>query len=198
MNGSDFWALVRQSLFEPRSAASRLLAMRLPVEAGWLGLALMSVLNTLVYVLSILMSPPADPMAMGMVGPAFHMPALFAMVLFGALAITVVALTHVGRWLGGQGALGDVLVLLTWMQVLRLLVQVAVGVLALVAPALGALVVMVAGLWGLVILLVFVDAAHGFGSLFRAAGTVVGAVVALAVVLSVIFSLLGVPMMGGI
>jgi hypothetical protein len=197
MNGADFWALVRQTLFQPRAAAAHLLALRVRPEAAWLGLALMAVLNTLVYALSIRMSPPSDPMAMGIVGPAFHMPVIFALMLFGALAFTVLALTHVGRFMGGQGGVGDVLILVTWMQVLRLLVQLGVVVLALVAPVFGALVVLVAAVWGIVILLAFVDMAHGFGSLFRAAGAVVASIVVLAVALSVLFSLLGVTMIGG-
>ncbi len=197
MNGADFRALVRQTLFEPRAAAARILALRVPQEGWWLGLALMSVLNTLVYSLSVAMSPPPDPMAVDMMGPAFHMPVVFALMLFGALAFTVLALAHVGRFLGGQGGVGDLLALLTWMQVLRLLVQLVVVVLALVAPAVGALVVLVAAVWGSVILMVFVDVAHGFGSLFRAAGAMLASVVVLAVALSVLFSLIGVTMIGG-
>lgn len=197
MNSADFWSLVRQTLFAPRAAAARILAMRVRPEAAWLGLALMAVLNTLVYALSIRMSPPADEVAMGMMGPAFHMPVLFALMLFGALAFTVLAITHVGRFMGGQGAVGDVLVLLTWMQVLRLLVQLAVLVLALVAPMFGALAVLASVVWGIVILLAFVDLAHGFGSLFRAAGAVIASIVVLAVALSVLISLLGVTMIGG-
>ncbi len=197
MNGADFRALVRQTLFEPRAAAARILALRVPREGWWLGLALMSVLNTLVYSLSVAMSPPPDPMAVDMMGPAFHMPVVFALMLFGALAFTVLALAHVGRFLGGQGGVGDLLALLTWMQVLRLLVQLVVVVLALVAPAVGALVVLVAAVWGSVILMVFVDVAHGFGSLFRAAGAMLASVVVLAVALSVLLSLIGVTMIGG-
>jgi hypothetical protein len=76
-------------------------------------------------------------------------------------------------------------------------VQLGVVVLALMAPVFGALVVLVAAVWGIVILLAFVDVAHGFGSLFRAAGAVVASIVVLAVALSVLFSLLGVTMIGG-
>jgi hypothetical protein len=197
MNGADFRALVRQTLFEPRAAAARILALRVPQEGWWLGLALMSVLNTLVYSLSIALSPPRDPTAVDMMGPAVHMPVLFALMLFGALAFTVLALAHVGRFLGGQGGVGDLLALLTWMQVLRLLVQLGVAVLALVAPAVGALVVLVAAAWGSVILMVFVDVAHGFDSLFRAAGVMLASVVLLAVALGVLFSLIGVTVVGG-
>jgi hypothetical protein len=197
MTGKAFWPMVRQTLLDPRGAARRILSLGLSLREGWLALALMAVLNTLVYSLSIALSPPRDPTAVDMMGPAVHMPVLFALMLFGALAFTVLALAHVGRFLGGQGGVGDLLALLTWMQVLRLLVQLGVAVLALVAPAVGALVVLVAAAWGSVILMVFVDVAHGFDSLFRAAGVMLASVVLLAVALGVLFSLIGVTVVGG-
>ncbi|MFU8836300.1 YIP1 family protein [Roseovarius autotrophicus] len=197
MNSADFWALVRHTLFEPRTAAARILALRLPVEAAWAGLALMAVLNTLVYTLSIRMSPPADPTAMGVMGPAFHTPLIFAVMLFGALALTALALTYVGRYLGGQGTLTELVPLLAWMQVMRLLVQMAIVVLALAVPVLAAALVLVSAVWGIVILLAFVAVAHGYSSLFRAAGAVVLSIMALAVALSVLLSLVGVTMVKG-
>jgi hypothetical protein len=197
MTGADFWSLVRLTLFQPREAAERILALRLPLGVAWMGLALMAVLNTLVYSLSIQLSPPSDPMAMGMVGPAFHAPLLFALLLFGALAMTALVLGAVGRWLGGQGGMAELVPLLTWMQVLRLVVQLGVVVLALAMPVLAALAVMVAALWGVYILLGFVAEAHGFEGLGRAAGVVVMSILGLAVGLSVLLSLVGITAPGG-
>ena len=54
--------------------------------------------------------------------------------------------------MGGAGGLQDILVLITWMQVLRLALQAALLVIMLVSPASG-LVTLVASLWGLYILL---------------------------------------------
>ncbi|MAU54105.1 MAG: YIP1 family protein [Roseovarius sp.] len=196
MTGTEFWSLARQTLFEPRLAAARILGMGLPLSAAWMGLALMAVLNTLVYTLSLQLGPPADPAAMSMTGPARDMPLLFSVMLFGGLALTALALAHVGRFLGGQGGLAEIVPLLAWMQALRLLVQLGVVVLALAAPVLAALVVLVAAVWGVVILLVFVDEAHGLGGLFRAAGVVVVSILALAVGLSLVIGLIGAPMIG--
>jgi hypothetical protein len=91
----------------------------------------------------------------------------------------------------------DILVLLTWLQVLRLLVQVGVLVLVLVAPVLGALAVIVAAVWGIYILISFVDAAHRFGNMFKATGVILLSLVAMAVGLSAFLSLVGVVVMGG-
>lgn len=197
MTGTEFWSLARQTLFEPRLAAAQILGMGLSLPAAWMGLALMAVLNTLVYTLSLQLGPPADPAAMSVTGPARDMPLLFAVMLFGGLALTAVALAHVGRFLGGQGGLAEIVPLLAWMQALRLLVQLGVVVLALAAPVLAALVVLAAAVWGVVILLVFVDEAHGLDSLFRAAGVVVASILALAVGLSLVIGLIGAPMIGG-
>jgi len=192
-----FKNLLRQTLFQPHEAARALIEMRLPVQWLWMALALMSILNSIVYSLSLQLSPPSDPSA-ALMPPAFHSPILFALFLFGALAITVIALYYVGQGLGGAPAsMDDILVLLTWLQVLRLLVQLGVLVLALVAPVLGALVVMVAAVWGIYILICFVDAAHRFGNMFKAAGVIVLSLVAMAIGLSALLSLVGVAVMGG-
>jgi len=198
MTSEAFWSLVRQTLFEPRDAARRILSAGLPAREGWLALALMAVLNTLVYSLSIRLSPPSDPAMLDMMGPAFHAPLIFAATLFAGLALAALAFTHAGRALGGTATLGDMLVLLTWMQALRLIVQVGLVVLALAMPALAGVVVIVAAFWGLYILLAFMAEAHGYDSLWRAAGALVIAFVGLVFGLSLLFSLVGVRITGGI
>lgn len=197
MTGDHFRELVRQTLFQPQEAARALIQMRLPRQGLWMALGLMSILNSIVYSLSLQFSPPTDPSA-ALMPPAFHSPVLFALFLFGALAITVIALYYVGLGLNGTAeSMDDVLVLITWLQVLRLLVQVGVLVLALAAPVLAALAVMVAAIWGAYILVGFVDAAHRFGSMFKAAGVILLSLVAMAMGLSALLSLVGVAVMRG-
>jgi hypothetical protein len=142
------------------------------------------------------LSPTPDGSA-GMMPQAFQGPILFATLLFGALALTVIALYYVGQGLGGAAALSDILVLMTWLQVLRLLVQGAILVLALGVPALAALIVIAAAIWGVYILISFVDAAHRFDSRFKAAGVIVLSVVAMAIGLSTLLSLVGMIAMSG-
>lgn len=197
MTGDQFKDLVRQTLFQPQEAAQALMEMRLPRQDLWMALGLMSILNSIVYSLSLHLSPPSDP-SVALMPPAFHSPILFAVFLFGALAITVIALYYVGQGLGGKpGSMDDMLVLITWLQVLRLMVQLAVLVLALAAPVLAALAVMVAAIWGVYILVGFVDAAHRFGNMFKAAGVILLSLVAMAIGLSAFLSLVGVAVMGG-
>ncbi|MFB9150628.1 YIP1 family protein [Roseovarius ramblicola] len=197
MTSDRFRDLVRQTLFRPHVAARALMEMRLPRQELWLSLGLVSILNAFVYSLSLQLNPPADP-AVALMPPAFHAPVLFALFLFGALAITVVALYHVGLGLGGAAvSMDDLLVLVTWLQVLRLMVQIVIVVLAFAAPVLAAMAVMVAAIWGAYILVGFVDAAHRFGNMFKAAGVILLSLVAMVIGLSAVLSLIGIVVMRG-
>ncbi|MGR3545811.1 MAG: YIP1 family protein, partial [Roseovarius sp.] len=139
MTQAEFKALLLETLFRPREAARGLIAFGLPQKILWMALALMSVLNAIVYSISLRLAPPMDPSTPTLMPPAFHSPLLFTLFLFGALAITVYALFWVGGMLGGKAAVQDVLVLICWLQVLRLILQVAVAVLVLALPTVAAL-----------------------------------------------------------
>ena len=197
MNTKFVSDLFVQTLFSPRAAADRIMALRLPREWLWMALALMSVLNGIVYSVSLYMGPERDPQSMQMIPPAFQSPALFSLFLLGALVITVLTLTWVGRSLGGAGQVPQVLALIVWMQVLRLGVQLALLVLMLALPLAGLALVMVASVWGLVILVVFIDRAHGFDNIFKSIAVLVLAVLAMVVGLSAILSVLAAAVMGG-
>lgn len=197
MNTKLIRDLISQTLFSPRTAADRIMALWLPRDWLWMALALMSVLNGIVYSLSMHIGPEPDREAMQMIPAAFQSPALFTLFLFGALVITVLSLSWVGRSLGGAGQVPQVLVLIVWLQVLRLVVQVSLLVLMLVLPLAGLAMVMVASVWGIIILVVFIDRAHGFNNIFKSIAVLALAVLAMVVGLSVILSVLGAAVMGG-
>lgn len=197
MTSKAIWPLVRQTLCEPREAARRILSLGLSAREGWLVLAAMAALNTFVYSLSARINPSTDPAMAGVMIPASEAPLVFAVALFAALAVTALAFAYAGRALGGQARMADMLVLMAWMQALRLMVQLALVVLALALPALAGIVVIVAAIWGLYILLAFMAEAHGFSSLWRAAGALVIAFAGLVFGLSLLLSLLGVRVTGG-
>ena len=197
MNTKLLSDLFVQTLFSPRAAADRIMALWLPRNWLWMALALMSVLNGIVYSLSLHMGADPDPQTVQMIPPAFQSPALFTLFLFGALVITVLALTWVGRSLGGAGQVPQVLALIVWLQVLRLGVQLALVVLMFALPLGGLALVMVASVWGLIILVVFIDRAHGFNNIFKSIAVLALAVLAMVVGLSAILSVLGAAVMGG-
>ncbi len=192
----NFKELVRQTLVEPRAAARHLLVMPIPPQGLWLSLALMSVLNAIVYSLALHLSTPADPDTVVVVPAAFHSPVLFTLFLLGGLVITVLMLTFVGQKFGGTGQIGDILVLIAWLQVLRLLFQLSIIAIGLVSINISALVVLAGSLWGVYILISFIDTAHGFGSLLKSFCVMVLSALAMAVILTLAMSLFGVAYMG--
>lgn len=196
MTQPGFTGLVRQTLTEPRAAAERLMSLSLSRQSLWMALALMAILNSIVYSLSLYLSPPPESASLAMVPATFQSPLLFTIFLLGALVISVFTLHWMGQLLGGSGSLGDILVLVTWLQVLRLILQLAVVVLMLAVPVLAALLVIVASVWGIVILVAFIDAAHRFDSTAKAAGVLIAVVAAMVIGLSIILSVIAAGAMG--
>jgi len=197
MTQSDFQTLVVQTLRTPDEAATRLLALNLPRRWLWMAMALMCVLNSIVYSVSLQLSPPSDPAALAMIPPAFQSPVLFTMFLFGALVITVFVLQWIGQAMGGKAELGDILVLLTWLQVMRFLFQLSILILSLVSLTLSAVLVLVGSIWAIYILAVFLNTAHRFDNLGKALGVMVLALVSIAVGLTLILGALGAAILGG-
>ncbi|KJS42106.1 MAG: hypothetical protein VR71_15675 [Roseovarius sp. BRH_c41] len=197
MTQAQFKALLIETLFRPRDAARALMGFGLPQKILWMALVLMSVLNAIVYSVSLRLSPPTDPTAVTIMPPAFHSPLLFTLFLFGALAITVFALFWVGRSLGGKARMEDVLVLICWLQVLRLILQMAVAVLVLTVPSAAVLLIFLSSIWGIYILIGFVDTAHRYDNMLKSAGVIVLSIAAMAVGLTILLSFIGVAAMGG-
>jgi len=196
MNGGYIIDLMRQTISAPRAAGRRILALDLPRDWLWMALALMGVLNGLVY--SLVMQVGGGSWDAAPLMPAvLQSPILFTLFLLFALVITVGALTWVGQAMGGKARMPQILALIAWMQLLRLAVQLALVVLMLVLPLAGLILVVVASIWGLVILVVFVDDAHGFGNIFKAAGVIILGFLGMLVGLSAILGVLSALVMGG-
>ncbi len=191
MTGAALRELVSETLLRPPAAAAQLIALQLPRALLWQALALAIVLNALVFHLGLLAMPPSQPLPAIMATPF-----LFALTLgFGAVA-TVLAITGTGRWLGGVARLEDVLVLIVWLQGLRLLVQVAAAGLTLLAPGPTMLLLMAANLYGLWIFVNFIDTAHRFGSPLKALGVIALAGLGIAFGLVLMLSLFGAGTLG--
>jgi len=188
-----FW----QTLRAPGAAAERILALNLPRNWLWMALVLMGVLNGIVYSMFLQMGPPPDPTRPQMIPAVLQSPMMFTLFLVGALGITVLTLTWVGRAMGGKAEVPQILALIGWLQVLRLIVQLALFVLMLALPLAGVVFVVVASVWGLVILVVFVGRAHGFESSFKAAGVVILGFLAMLIGLSAFLSVVSALFVGG-
>ena len=103
----------------------------------------------------------------------------------------------VGRMFGGQGSMEDIMVVIVWLQFMRVLVQAAALLLLLTIPVLSMLLILAAALVGIWILVHFVDQAHRYGSLGKAAGVLIAAFVGMVVGISILLSMIGVDAVGG-
>jgi len=191
MTGFDIQSLVFETIRSPSTAAARILQINLPKEWLWMALALMSVLNAMVYSVSLQLAPPLDPADGIFLPPVLRSPVLLTLFLFAALGLTVVMLHKLGRAMNGAASLYDVLILITWLQVLRLALQLVMLVLSLFIPAFGALLGLVATVWGVYILATFVNVAHRYDNTMKSAGVMVLSFLAIAVGMSVLMGLLG-------
>ncbi|MFK7938208.1 MAG: Yip1 family protein [Roseovarius sp.] len=196
MTQVDLQSLIIETVRAPHTAAEKVLRVNLPANWLWSALALMCVLNAIVYSVSLQLSPPQSPEELMFIPPAFRSPVLFTLFLLCSFSLTVFALHRVGAWMEGQGSLREILTVITWMQLLRLVLQLVVLVLSLVAPAFGALLVLVGSLWGVYILAAFVNVAHRYDNLGKAFAVMVLSFLAVALGASLILGLISPTGMG--
>ncbi|GGH24193.1 Yip1 domain-containing protein [Cribrihabitans marinus] len=189
---ADWRALAVLTVKDPAEAARRVLALNLPAEVCWLGLALAVVLDTLLYIVSNMALPPVESPFYGLIAT----PVGYGAVVGGGLVVTIIAIHRVGRVFGGEGGFGEILSLMVWLQLLSVVAQAAVFVLVLVVPLLAMILSFAATFLGIYIFLHFVDQAHRLGSLWRAAGVLVAAVLAISLAFMILLSLIGAPLSG--
>lgn len=188
MTLKDLAALALDTLRDPRGTGERLIAMQIGLPVLWTALALASVLSALLFSLNIALFPANFPMP-----GLFLNPVLYAVVLAGGMVISMHLLTWMGAMLGGRGALAEVTVLLVWLQYLRLAAQAGLLLLTMLMPPLGMMATIVVAFYSLWLLLNFLDVAHRFGSLGKAAVLLLLTVVGIIVGLSFLLALIGVP-----
>jgi Yip1-like protein len=179
------------TLRNPAQAARQVLALELGREVLWTGFALAVVANTFFFTLQQVLIPAPE----GTPAIFTSHTAYFAMVA-GGQAMFIYALYLAGTWMGGQGTLHDVLALMVWLQLLQAAAQALLLILMLTAPVLFMAFNMVAMIYGLYILVHFIDQAHGLSSLGRAVGVLAAALFSLAFALALLLALAGGSMIG--
>jgi hypothetical protein len=194
MNGTDIRILLTNmvllSLREPRTAAEQIIGWRLDRDTLWTALALAACVNTLIFSLSVVLQP-SEAM------PAFFTSPLAMFVLLsGVLVVTTHGLYWTGRAIGGQGELGDMLSLIVFLQILRILAQIVIFVLMFVSPGISLLLSLATGIFGMWLLVNFIAAAHRFETLGRAIGTLLIAMAMIVLGLSFLLSIVGIAAQG--
>ncbi|SHH76979.1 YIP1 family protein [Marivita hallyeonensis] len=187
MTVPGFFKLAINTVTAPRDVARLLLAMNLPKQALWLAFALVVVLNTLMFSLSLLTTPSND-----LIGPVLGSPMVFGVMLAVSVAALIFAVTLCGRPLGGRATYAQIAVLVIWLQALRAVMQAAVVLIGPASLFLSGVVISAASVLGIWIFVNFIDVAHEMGSLLKAGLILLLAVVGMMLGLSMIFSLLGV------
>lgn len=183
--------LVQTTVRQPRTAAGLIIAMGLKRDVLWTGLALGAVLYALVMQLILAISEPTVGI------PTFaRKPLVLFVIVAGGLVVFVHALHWVSRALGGKGTLWDMLGVMVWLQILRAFVQLALLIITLALPALGVLLTIVVGIWGLWIMFHFIAAAGQLPTAGHGIAVVVIAAVGLVLGLSVFLSLIGLSAQG--
>ena len=152
----------RFTVQDPRGGARALMAMQLPKSARWLAFAFVIVGSSLLSVIALRLSPAGSDAAIQQV---LSRPIGLALTQGIVMLIFAQLMARVGQLAGGKGSFADALLLLTWVQVILMLVQVVQIVLELALPPLADLL----GLVGLGLMLWlatnFIAELHGFTSL---------------------------------
>ena len=187
-SGDWLRGMVRDSLMEPRRAAEALLKVALPADALWTWLALIAVLNGLLYNLA----PPGGT-DLDLILPAVLRAPL---VLTGVVGVVMICMTWVftaaGRSMGGRGQFYDMLLVTCWLQSLRLIFQAAVEVVANVSLGVAGLMSLVGGIWSLFILASFLTVVHRFPSPLKSVWVMIIAVFGVAFAMTFLLTLMGV------
>ena len=195
MNAETLKTLFGLSLRQPREAAERIVAMQLPTQTLWLALSLVSVLTSLVFSSLLHAAPmPQDEVSrMIMASPGYDSPLLFALMQWGRAVLSVFVLYWVGKSMGGLGHLGDVLAVITWLQVVTFTLIAGLFVLGFIFPFLSTLGMLAVLGWWIWAVVSFLDVAHQFGSPFKAFGvlivSILGVLVGVTLIMGVIISL---------
>jgi hypothetical protein len=191
------WSLMVETLRAPQSAARRLMAMNLPMEARWLGLVLVAVLALLVSRASVpfigtedigpVMSKARDMSRALATHPWIGVPVQVVSLLAVAVAMQVI-----GRLFGGTGRFADALLLFVWLEFMMALLQGLQLLAVLAIPVLGALIGLVS--YGLFLWLMtqFITALHGFSSPVRVLVGMVASFFVIILIASVLMLLFGI------
>lgn len=174
----DWLELMRLSVIDPRRGAAEVMAAPFPEAAGPLLLALLAVLNGILYTLIL---PP------GMVFSPIAMAVVAGVVIW----LSAWLFARVGQFMGGQGDLPRLLRVVLFLQALRLIAQAALLVLGALVPPLAGMASLVAGVWGIYMMVCFLAEAHGFDNRLKALGTLGAVFVVVIVAASVLMSMVG-------
>ncbi|KMK67623.1 YIP1 family protein [Puniceibacterium sp. IMCC21224] len=191
MTVSQLLALAWQSVVAPRDAARIIIATRFSHQAILLAFALVVVLNAIVSLAVVMIAPPDEAQMAFLASPV-----IFMLVIGGLLAISAIAVTWMGRAMGGAGRIEDIGLLIIWVQGLWIGVQAVDALLMPLGAGLGGGFLLGAYLVQGWMMINFLDVAHGFDNRFKSAFVMVLGTIGMALGLSIFLALIGATTVG--
>jgi hypothetical protein len=183
---SGFAKLAVETVTAPQSVIEWLQSLQLSRSVLWHTMALIIVLNAVLFGITNLLVPPGEVLPV-----IFNSPLLFGVLTGTGFVFTVYAVFYIGRGFGGSATFDTVMVSLIWLQSLRLTVQVGLSVIMLVSPVFSALLAFGASLAGFWILVNFINNFQKFNNIFKALVVLIVAGLLVVIGLVCVLSLLG-------
>jgi len=193
MNVTALKPLLLTTIRDPRGGAAQVLAMKLPAQALWIALTLVSVVTSGV-VAALVQAAPMPPGDLGRLletSPVYSSPLIFAVMQWGRAVLSVFMLFWVGRALGGRGDVTDVLAVFTLLQLVSFVLVAGFTILGLIIPILASLGLLLFLVWWIWAFSNALDVAHGFDSPLKAFGVIVVSVFGVLIGLSVFMGVIG-------
>lgn len=192
--GTAMWLqLAMDSVFQPRGAARRLLALDVPrrslVDAA---VAVTCIGLVLGYVGLRLSGGAVDPVSAALLGAPF----VGAVVQFAVMAGAAFLTWRVGRSFGGQGEFWGALRVVVWLNAVTLGIQVVQLVALAVAPFVAGPIAIATLFWLLWAFASFVTELHAFTSPMMVLGVTVLTVVMIVIGLTILAAVLGLSSQG--
>ena len=188
---SGLWRHTRVTIRAPQEAAQAVLALNLPRNVLWLGLALVITLSTLLASAVLLMVP------MPGAGAGVPMPIVMGIVQAVFLVLVSLGIAVIGARFGGKGDFDGALALMVWLQAVFLVVQAfQIAAIAIGLSVLADIVSLASIPLFFWLMAQFVTVLHGFSSVWKTFWAIIMFLIAFAFLLSLVVTSFGlVPMM---
>ena len=188
---SGLWRHTRDTIRAPQEAAQAILALNLPRNVLWLGLALVITLSTLLASAVLLMVPMPEA------GAGVPMPVVMGLVQAVFLVLVSLGIAVIGARFGGRGDFDGALALMVWLQAVFLVVQAfQIAAIAIGLSVLADIVSLASIPLFFWLMAQFVTVLHGFSSVWKTFWAIIMFLIAFAFLLSLVVTSFGlVPMM---
>jgi len=189
MNLRDVGDLVVLTLRNPAGGVRVLRGLDLSASERWMILFLAVSLSSLLAGLAraLFPSPAGDPLA-----SLLSEPMTLAGLQLGAMVISAVAVTAIGRAFKGTGTFPDALLLVAWVELILVGLQAAQLVLMVLLPSTGTLMSMLAFAISIYLTISMTKELHGFSSTPLVVLGFIGGVFLVATILSILAAALGI------